>query len=92
MTTTNDILREVLSERVGQDAKWGAQVHDFTITMWMTILVEEVGEACQATLRNRLCADGGSFADIRRELVQVAAVAVAVIEQIDNGRAKVIHE
>lgn len=90
MTTTNDILREVLSERVGQDAKWGAQVHDFT--MWMTILVEEVSEACHATLRNRFCADGGSFADIRRELVQVAAVAVAAIEQIDNGRAKVIHE
>lgn len=42
------------------------------------ILGEEFGEVCNATF-------GDGVGDLREELVQVAAVAVAWIEAIDNG-------
>ena len=42
------ILEEIRKERLRQDAKWGPQHYE--LTMWLTILMEEVGEAAQAYL------------------------------------------
>lgn len=42
------VLREVRAERYRQNIKWGPQHHD--IQTWLTILMEEVGEAAQAAL------------------------------------------
>ena len=42
-------LREVWRERERQDDKWGPQHHDPTV--WLAILGEEFGEACQAAMR-----------------------------------------
>lgn len=95
-----DILDRVAHERMRQDAKWGVQRHErgtgslfqqarahaqrarvdklnenFT-NNWFDILLEEVFEA-------------GSEKDaeaLKRELIQVAAVAVAWAEAIDDGR------
>ncbi len=47
-TSMAAIVGEVMQERLRQDEKWGPQHHD--IPMWLTILMEEVGEASQAFL------------------------------------------
>lgn len=70
-----DVLAEVRAERARQDAKWGAN-RPLALTPWLGILVEEVGESATASF-------AGTLADLREELVQVAAVAVAWIESID---------
>lgn len=96
------VFEELAAERARQDAKWGPQNHpgvdpfvDYGIptadvartacetaakqrsVTWGHILVEELAEALEA----------GSEAALRRELVQVAAVAVAWIECIDRRSA-----
>ena len=73
---TIDAINE---ERQAQDDKWGTSQHDDST--WLAILVEEVGEASKEVLcggsRNRA-------AELRDELIQVAAVAIAWLEQIDQ--------
>lgn len=85
---TERALDAVNIERDKQEHKWGMQRHAWP--EWMCILSEEVGEA--ATLANWLhwpeTGDGESneawLARLRLELIQVAAVAVAMIEQLDE--------
>ena len=84
-----DVLKEVLRERVFQENKWGEQNHDpFT---YLAILGEEVGEANKAavdasTWRINCEVKFGSLGDYRKELIQVAAVAVAMIESLDRNK------
>lgn len=80
-------IEDVMAERKRQDAKWGVQDHD--PEMWLAILGEEFGEACQAHLadyftRNRRTGEKKS-GHLRAELVQVAAVAIAFIECLDRN-------
>ena len=88
-------LADVQAERRRQDDKWGPQNHDQMI--WLGILAEEFGEAAKEIneLHFRRCkakdCDGGCLngttSKVRSELIQVAAVAVAMIESLDrNGR------
>lgn len=98
---TSRVLTDILNEREKQDARWGAQDHldgtakhyteqamDFkrlaaqqayrgSIT-WNTILQEEVFEALSSNTQEQL----------RSELVQVAAVAIAWIEALDSKNDK----
>lgn len=77
-------LQEVKHERLRQDEVWGEQNHDdFT---YLAILGEEVGEACQAALHDRF--GGEAAGTLREELIQVAAVAVAMVECIDRREAR----
>ena len=80
------VLHDVAKERNRQDEKWGKQDHK--PGNWLMILGEEFGEACEAGCRLTFsdCDKDTAVADFRMELVQVAAVAVAMIECIDNGR------
>jgi len=71
---------EVRAERFAQDRRWGEQNHG--PFQWLSILVEEVGEACQAA--NKAHWNDASWNDYRTELVQVAAVACAAIECLDR--------
>lgn len=71
---------DVALERYLQDEKWGVQDH--SPQDWMMILMEEVGEFAQAEMETRL--SGAPAAHIREELVQVAAVALAMIECCDR--------
>jgi hypothetical protein len=64
-----DVLDWIAAERSRQDAKWGVQNHD--PGKWMLILLEEIGEFSKTALER---------APSRCELVQVAAVAAAMIE------------
>lgn len=75
-------LTSIICERQRQDEKWGEQNHDpFT---YIAVLIEEVGEFAQAALHHRF---GGREAfGMRQEAVQVAAVALAIIECIDRAK------
>ena len=94
MTPTASALLDVAEERVRQDSKWGEQNHDLTV--WMTVLGEEFGETCHASLHYRAAAgraenvEGDTdpdawLAKVRKEAIQTAAVAVAIVEFIDRG-------
>lgn len=96
------VLREVLTERARQDAKWGEQNHpdgtgyaylrdrsdiarrecdsEFAAGngSWRLILREEYREALAAA---------PDSPELREELIQVAAVAVAWVEAIDRRTA-----
>ena len=81
-----EIINQIACERKNQDDKWGEQNH--SVCEWMTILGEEVGEACQEALRIRFGAEHKRqiyIEDLRKELIQCAAVCVAAIECLDRG-------
>lgn len=75
-------LISVSMERLRQDQKWGEQNHH--PDLWASILVEEVGEFAKASLDARF--NGGDPREIRKELVQVAAVAIAMLECCDRNK------
>ena len=82
-------LGDVMSERHRQDEKWGEQNHDPFV--FLAILHEESGELALAALKARFEAkDFSDFNDhtyrIREEAVQVAAVALALLECLDRGK------
>ena len=77
------ILKEVVQERERQEKKWGEQNHE--PTKWFTILIEEVGEACEAELNKKK-------EEYRAELIQVAAVAVAMIDSFDRKKKKITYQ
>jgi len=80
----NPILNEISFERSKQDSKWGIQNH--CPADWLTILMEKVGEAAKAALETKLQGRHDAYALYRHELIQVAAVAVAMIECLDRGK------
>lgn len=81
------ILQEIQAERQQQDAKWGQQNH--SPIEWLAILGEEVGEANQHALQAHFSKDALYQAEqlvaYRKELIQIAAVAVAMAESIDRN-------
>lgn len=77
-------LGDVTIERYRQQAKWGEQNLD--PFAYGAVLTEEVGEAMKAALHARF--GGPEKVNLRAELVQVAAVAVAWIEAIDTGGSR----
>ena len=77
------VIDAIKGERVKQDKKWGQQDHEPEV--WLAILTEEVGELATAMLKRRFVEyEHRDSADIRAEAVQVAAVAVALIECLDR--------
>lgn len=70
----------VQAERRRQNAKWGVQRHD--MLRWLSILVEEVGEVAEATQKGMPSEKQTDAADLMTELIQVAAVAQAAVEQL----------
>lgn len=65
-------LKEILEERKRQDSKWNPK-RSLPVATWMTILGEEFGEACLEALQ-------GNLEAFRKEMIQVAAVALAILE------------
>jgi NTP pyrophosphatase (non-canonical NTP hydrolase) len=78
------VLDDVSRERRDQDHRWGEQRYEPPV--WLAILTEEVGEAAKEIAEGWA---GGEWdpAAYRKELVHVAAVAVAAIEALDHGAA-----
>jgi len=77
---TDLVLGDVLEERKRQDAKWGEQTHH--PHGWLAILMEEVGEAAKAALDT--WDDPIDIDAFREELIEIAAVAVAAVEDWDR--------
>jgi len=67
------IITDLLAERARQDAKWGPRA----TPTWSHILSEEHSEAVEAAVR-------GNTSALREELIQVAAVAMAWVEDLDR--------
>lgn len=83
----SNAVQAVIDERRRQDIKWGLQDHE--PQYWVGILGEEFGELCEAI--NETVFDNGpearkkgGYENMRREAVQVAAVAVGFIEALDR--------
>lgn len=73
-------ISRIEQERARQDEKWGIQNHEPEV--WLAILTEEVGEVAQEMLARRFVNPMKGNTLLVNELVQVAAVAVAMIEHI----------
>jgi NTP pyrophosphatase (non-canonical NTP hydrolase) len=76
------IYRDIDDERDRQDARFGNQMHSWPI--WAAILSEETGEVSEACLEAYWQEEGG-INRLRAELIQVAAVAVQMLEKLDSG-------
>lgn len=77
------VLRDVTVERDYQDNKWGAiptLPEGRPTAIWLEILMEEVGESCEASLKHGF-GDGARQA-IYNEWVQIAAVGLAACEHM----------
>lgn len=88
LTPFEEIVLAIRSERLRQDEKFGANrdQHPF---LWLAILGEEVGEANKAALdlefdHKRELKD--RLDEYEAEIIQVAAVAVAMLENIKATR------
>ena len=73
--------RDVADERRRQESIWGKQTH--SDEWWLAVLTEEVGEAAQGVLHEHF----GGPCKSRREVVQIAAVALSWLECIDERAA-----
>lgn len=81
-----EINDAVLAERQHQNKKWGIQRRPYG--QWLAILGEEFGEACEA-LGPLMGLETGKETDAQdayEELIQLAAVASAIAEQIKEHR------
>jgi len=80
---TDRVLRDINAERRRQDEKWGVPNH--RPFKWISILGEEFGEVCKAALEVHFKKEYvDDYSDYRKELIEVAAVAVAAIENLDR--------
>lgn len=84
---TGIVLGGIRSERRQQLKKWGVQNHDYPF--WITILGEEFGEVAKEVYEYKSALmdseqERTALRNLRAELIQVAAVAVAAVEQIDR--------
>lgn len=77
---TPEIIRRVIEERVKQNTKY-PEDRNLPLPLWSTVLAEEVGESARAVLEHDLV-------NLEEELVQVAAVAVAWLEDLQYQKEK----
>lgn len=81
-------LSDVLDERQRQNEKWGEQNH--SPLEWIAILTEEVGEVAKEAHEFHFGVRGTTemieekLRMYRKEMIQVAAVAVQAIECLDR--------
>jgi hypothetical protein len=78
-TMGDDVYEAIRQERAAQDARWGGPEHDDQHSNfdWIAYIAKHVGRAVQWPF------DRDAF---RRQMVIVAALAVAAIEWADRGR------
>ena len=88
-------IEKVISERISQIERWGECSYNHPFE-WMSILGEEFGELCEAV--NETCfmngkhPERGGDENIIREATQIAAVAIAIIEDfLPSDTAPTVH-
>lgn len=77
-----DPISAIREERRRQDEKWGLQNH--TYPTWKVILGEELGEADNEWLKGHF-GKRNTGKELREEMVQCAAVLVAMLECGDRN-------
>jgi hypothetical protein len=76
------IYEDITTERLRQIDKFGDQVHR-SWTDLASILGEEYGEACKEA-NDIVLANADRLIELRKECIETAAVAVAIVEYIDR--------
>jgi len=76
---SDKIQHDIMAERQRQDELWGPPQHEHYT--WLAILTEEVGEIAYEILSG---GGVGRVIELRKELIQAAAVLVAWVEQLDG--------
>lgn len=74
------ILKEIQSERLRQDLKFGVQPRSLKPALYLAVLAEELGEVARSIIE-------GDSDNYRVELIQLAAVAAATVEDFDLGNS-----
>lgn len=74
------VLADINTERVIQYSKWGLQRYPYHY--WLAILMEEVGEVAEALQKGNTAYKSTDADNLYKELIQVAAVATAIAEQV----------
>ncbi len=82
-----EIFDEIVAEKAKQDNKFPGQWKRLKMVQAYPILAEEVGEVAKEindviTLKNKV-----GYGDMRKELVQVATVAIRMIEMVDRDNS-----
>ena len=86
-----NILQEIQTERARQIAKWGAG-QQLTPMEYCVIIGEEFGEVCRAAhdahfaaqYPDAIKATPGDYTQYRKELIQLATVCVAAIQNMES--------
>jgi NTP pyrophosphatase (non-canonical NTP hydrolase) len=83
---TKQVLFAVRNERTRQHVLWGLQRHP--LGKWLAILGEEFGEVAEAMqpLMGLTTTKETDANNLEEELVQLAAVAVAIVEQLKEEK------
>ena len=77
-------FQEIAIERAAQDAKWGVSVErNLDWGTWLAILTEEVGEFARAILNDDIPERQNPKTRLK-EIIQVAAVATAILEVVQH--------
>lgn len=76
-------LNAVVEERDSQDRKWGRNM--VGIDRMLVILGEEIGEVCRAHLESSRNTSRKTVEDLKKEIVQSAAVLSKLYELIEAG-------
>jgi hypothetical protein len=78
MSTKSTITTEIIAERAKQEQMWGNENDDaHSEEAWSAIITHELGQACFHE---------DNSATFRKQMIKVAAVAVAAIEAIDRAK------
>ena len=84
--TFNELIKEVRQERARQHELWDAAAPDCTVYTYLSVLSEEVGEANRAVLDREFGDAWKKEPDkFREEMIQVAAVAMQILERLERG-------
>jgi NTP pyrophosphatase (non-canonical NTP hydrolase) len=88
----NEVIESIIQERLSQKKKWGEQNHH-PLT-WISILGEEFGEFCEAVNETVFDngTDKGGYINMKKEAIQVAAVAVAFLEYLERHKEEMVDE
>lgn len=78
-STQKSIIDKLLKEREQQDNKFGSSPRNLHSSVWILVLLEELGEVARAILEN-------DFIGYPKELTQVGACAIAALEDYYLGK------
>jgi len=84
-TSAQRALSMVLEERKYQKERWTQERDEgHTKEHWLNILVIWVGKAAQITQPYRGVEDRSTLIEFRKRMVQVAAIALAAVERLND--------